>query len=610
MFIRFKQSPHLLTALHQHTCIRSLSQSSVVFSKTNATITVSPSSSTTTKSKGRRPRSVRDTAPDPFEQEKNLLSDQLARTQQSTAAKEASSSSTSEAKPRNRPRNRINTAKLHLLSGHEKIELFRQLLSGGSPHLHDAAVLYSLICKNGISDRLKYQDFHNLFRLLCAQKEADRYPLLVQRVWNDWGRNSNVGVYSVAAYAAYVKIIANWGDRVLARQIYADMQRDGVIGPDSITESNGGLRIDTFNQLLHLFTTPTLQLDTTHLIQAAQAIDSNPQTTSDETRVQPPYIQPNTSPTRTLSKPTFQDLEFAQKVLLPNIIPEKTTTTHIHILTLYSALQDLNGLVAAHEAALNHVDSVSTATGDLIASCHASLKLNTHGLACFLNAGFTEHAVAIVESLPKSVVVATESVFLESSGDGGVESGNVKGMDMLRKDAQKLLVLCLKTLSFSSRSGSAGDFDKMTAIAETLVKSLNGVIGCRLDEHCISYLVKLYGYSKDLSRSEEWAGRGSLWFDETGKSGIRVRTALTQVYAQNAARVDSLDMWEVLREKSLRMVEEIVEANEGKTVLFGRGFSGAVLDALDTLEIVAGEKGYVSKLAGMDEREKLVRALL
>ncbi|ORY37474.1 hypothetical protein BCR33DRAFT_769825 [Rhizoclosmatium globosum] len=580
--------------------------------------------------KGRRPRSLRDTAPDPFEQERNLLNDQLARMQQS---REAKLSKDSHSKPssdfdsesnefsdqkRNRPRNRINTSKLHLLSGHEKIELFKQLLAGGPPHVPDAAALYSLICKNGILDRLKYQDFHNFFRLLCSQRDADRYPLLVQRVWRDWGRDSTkIGIYSVASYAAYTKIIANWGDRVLARSLIADMQRDGIMGPDAIPSSSGGLKIDTYNQLLHLFTNPVLQLDISHLIESSRKANESSTLTSDEMHLQPPYILPNTQLTRTPSKPTTDDLLFARDTLLPFLTSSTlpwTTATHMHVLSLHSLLpNNLPALIEAHSNSLTHIESL--AIEGPVQQAHASLKLSAHSISCFAAAGYTAHAHAVIKTLPNAILRHVEALFL---GNDNVDVVSQQHGDMIRKDAARLLVVCLKTLSGARQavdgSSTPKTMDVATVkIAETLVESLNGVIGCKMDENAVSYMVRVVAGANDLEKVHEWGGKGLLWFDGASKAGIRVRTVLVQVYG-NWKCADE-NQWKVVRSRVLEIVDGVVEdsvaGENGERVsgpIGSKMFCDSVLDALDMLEVVGAEKGWVdlkdSTSKEVDDKEK------
>ncbi|KAI9334424.1 hypothetical protein BDR26DRAFT_565558 [Obelidium mucronatum] len=397
------------------------------------------------------------------------------------------------------------------------------------------------------------------------------------------------------------------------------MKRDGIVGPDAITEANGGLKIDTYNQLLQLFTTPVRQLDTSKLVEAAQEVERNPNSTSDEIILQPPYIETNVQTTWTDPiKPSQQDLLFAQQELLPcvNTLNTATTTTHVHILTLFAGLQDLKGLISAHEAAFDQIQETISQSEEPIEFCHALLKINAHSIDCFLDAGFAPHAVAVVRSLPNGVIKSTERLFLvEDSplvgpdGSDGTSSARLgsRGVDMIRKDAKKLLGVCLKALTWAGPSPvKKGEIEEKISLAESLVSSLNGVIGCQWDEFSVSCLVKLYG-CVDLSKSEEWAIRGILWFGDdlsSGKGGVRVRTALAQVYAHRSTLVQLKHEWEELREKSLRIVEE----REDK-VVFGKGMCMALLDALDTLEIVAAEKGFEGTKE-TDERERAVRRRL
>ncbi|KAJ3234529.1 hypothetical protein HDU81_001342 [Chytriomyces hyalinus] len=529
----------------------------------------------TGKPKGRRPRSVRDTPPNPHEQERQLLSEHLARTRQSAMAR-SSQDSTDNSEQSFRPKLRkLNHTKLSLLSGSDKIELLRQLLAGGQPYLRDTEALYNLIARNGIMDRLKFIDFHNLFRLLAGRSECLEHRQFLMRVWRDWGRFNLNGpdganhVYSTASYARMIKVASVWGDRLLAKELW-----DQVVEQD-IQFSFG---IESYHDLISLFSEPV------HVLQDIVSPDD-----ASEERTTP-IISKKTA----LTPPSQEDLLVARAILDSldsSRAPPKTAKTHECALSL--AAQDiakpLERLTSAHDQALTYIEFE---TAGLLERSHVALRLNNQSIRAFSAAGFPKHAYAIVKALPQTVLPFVEPVF----NGPPVKKNPTVSVETLRKDSTRLLTTSLRTLGDVTKPDDTAGVP--VAVAEQLVNSLNGIVGCVMDESCVGYLVRLHGRSGDFKAAEDWAVKGEQWFNP--REVIKVRTSLMGAYAEALAEDGVLrsvcltgtggDLtFKSVREKVLNLASLVVEDTSVKRM---RSFDVYTLQALDLLEDVRTTRGY------------------
>ncbi|KAI8828992.1 hypothetical protein BJ741DRAFT_624708 [Chytriomyces cf. hyalinus JEL632] len=538
---------------------------------------ISATPAVTGKPKGRRPRSVRDTPPNPLEQERQLLSEHLARTRQSAMAR--SSQDTAENNQHSfRPKLRkLNHTKLSLLSGSDKIELLRQLLAGGQPYLRDTEALYNLISRNGIMDRLKFIDFHNLFRLLAGRSECMEHRHFLLRVWRDWGRFNLNGpdganhVYSTASYARMIKVASVWGDRLLAKELW-----DQVVEQD-IQLSLG---IESYHDLISLFSEPI------HVLQDIASPDDASLETSTA----------NFSKKTALTPPTQEDLLVARTILDSLDLagaPPKTAKTHECALSL--AAQDvakpLDRLTSAHDQALTYIEFE---TAGLIERSHVALRLNNQSIRAFSAAGFPKHAYAIVKALTQTVLPFVEPVF----NGPPVKKNPTVSVETLRKDSTRLLTTSLRTLGDVAKPDT-GAADGPVAVAEQLVKSLNGVVGCVMDESCVGYLVRLHGRSGDFKAAEDWAVKGEQWFNV--REVIKVRTSLMGAYAEALAEDGALRSvclaatggdvtFTSVRQKVLNLASLVADDAAAKRM---RSFDVYTLQALDLLEEVRTTRGYV-----------------
>ncbi|KAJ3382321.1 hypothetical protein HDU84_004370 [Entophlyctis sp. JEL0112] len=598
---------------------------------------------------GRKPRSVRDTAPDMHREESRLLQVHLDRAEQSHAA--AESSDVADADPVTpQPRKRkirkfkLNPAKLSSLSGHEKIELFRQLLAGGPEYLNDAKVLYELIDKNGIINRLKYNDFHNIFRLLCSQKQADAIPSFVIRVWNDWANVDGEhlkGAYSIASYVIMIRIAVNWGDRELSRILWESMTKENLVSE---------LPVETFNQLLKLFTEPVFvhpERYQHHQLQERNVVSSEHDR------------EPENSYHRRPDPPTTRDLDFASTQILPRIPAfSGTLTTHERIMRLHGARRDLGAVVAAYSDACKFAKILRERSGMLALSLHVDMRAACTMLDLYSRMTATglskdlvprvinNDSMSSVSQYPENVLNA---VFNEIVGAHGLatrlsaffltemmdadaieqvaSSSDKKMQETLRNDATKLLSRSLRVL-VEDPLATKGDIERPKVVKE-LLRAFYKDAGCRLDPQAVVCLMKgslYFGGNRKFSditdEAEKWMQRGLLWFSDSTEI-MRLIIVLLEVYGSLAPRTKSFEQLEALREKILALLEntlddseDIFQAGSGKKSKkenLSRELALAGFDALDRIEIIGSEKKLLTeavdtRMAG--EREGRVRKLL
>ncbi|KAI8613437.1 hypothetical protein BC830DRAFT_1170261 [Chytriomyces sp. MP71] len=525
---------------------------------------------------GRKPRSVRDTAPDPFEAEQKLLQTHLVRAHQSASARSASSTDAArghesgdghpEQRPQRSPRRRkLNHAKLHLLSGHEKIALLRQLLAGGPSYLADADAVYSLLSKNGLLDRLRFIDFHNLFRLLGGRDECRTHRGFLLRAWRDWGRvvagehGDPAGVYTPASYAVMIRIAALWADRELARELWGH-----VLG-QKLTSALG---IESYHHLLALF---------------SGKLRSNTADSEGGSAKQPLVVVPATS----------ADLQLARQILetlsRPGT-PLKTLKTIIysieiagHALEGEDSSATLSRLTAAYDAALSFVELLPTASPE---KTHAAMQVTTSSLYAFHENGFTTHATAIVNTLPATVVPLVQPHFeIASTSSRDVTDSSM--LDMLRKDATRILTASLKVLAESPNPRVH------LALAAELRETLQRSVGCKLEDACLRALATLYARAMEWEAAREWHARAVQF--HSARAAVGTRIALMRVAAEQV-RADRIWIWEEYV-GFLELVLELVEETVGLDGRRNRVFDAISAEALAGLQLV----GEQEKVLMMDE---------
>ncbi|KAJ3143117.1 hypothetical protein HK100_010700 [Physocladia obscura] len=612
--------------------------------------------------RGRRPRSVRDTAPDPQLEESHLLAVHLQRAQQSAQATLPPSSLPLSTLLRKEPRRRkLNHAKLNLLSGHEKIVLFKQLLHGGPSYINDAKFVYELIRKNSLLNRLKYIDFHNLFRLVCSQQFADENPAFLIQVWNDWGNLNGSdqlsGIYSTASYASLVNVVSKWGDRLFARTLWKEMARDNVVGPTSSPSTC--LPIDSFNQLLALFIKPvhvhpdrpqaSPSIDTRLKVSAVtDAILAATSSHGDVTVSKPtmPHKKSKAIP------PDFDDVLFAHAEILPALpsLVNWTIQTHLHVLRLL-ALWSQQQAKTSSSSSGGACDAIVSAYADgrryaqiqdgLVAQTHAGLRIATQAVASLLDAENVSVALRVVfDETEGGVVEEVVRVFeetgnvvagiLNSGGDGGgVSSKNkakknghsrknnsvvtsTKDFDMLRKDAGLFLTVALRAIlaNLPKRKSIVADVDggvvkELRILANILVAKLHATINCRVDSHAVARLVSIYAASGSLADARSWADKGVMWFNDSVEVS-RVRIAMIEAYGDAAPLIRKRNDWLLLRKSVLEIIGDVMReyaddagTEGGKKYVVGKGLAGNALDALDKIEIVAIELGLIDLNGGV-----------
>jgi tetratricopeptide (TPR) repeat protein len=119
----------------------------------------------------------------------------------------------------NQERVSFNLAKLSSLSGHDKINLFKDYLKTHSRL--EAIHVYKKLVEIGLTNRLEYKDFHNLFRLLLQNPKLYRKVIVQIR---DQIVNNGL-VPTVYFDNEYLACLIKWNNIIAARQVLDELLR-------------------------------------------------------------------------------------------------------------------------------------------------------------------------------------------------------------------------------------------------------------------------------------------------------------------------------------------------------------------------------------------------
>lgn len=113
----------------------------------------------------------------------------------------------------------FNLSKLSSLSGHDKIDLFKDYLRTHSRP--EAIFVYEKLLEIGLLNRLEYKDFHNLFRLLLNVPSDYRKTIVSLR--NEIIKNGNLP--TVYFDNEYMICLIKWGNIKNARELLDELYK-------------------------------------------------------------------------------------------------------------------------------------------------------------------------------------------------------------------------------------------------------------------------------------------------------------------------------------------------------------------------------------------------
>jgi hypothetical protein len=494
---------------------------------------------------------------------------------------------------------RYNLAKVRFLAGWEKIDLLRQFHAASLPI--ESMYVYKVLKRNGLMNRIKYLDHHNMFRLLISDPVNFHFEIIF--VWNEFKVNGFLRTPN--AYAAMVACVAKWGSKILGRKLYQEMKEDNIDIPT-----------ETYNHLMKLFSSdvvslpePTAEdLSVEHILSDAQTPSPYPSPETESKSAQNPFLGiPVTSP-------TIDDLNLAAKIWNDMITQfpvkaEPTVTTYTLALQTFASLHDQPAIQKIYNHALESIGRLRHEQ-QLILGERSSPRSRKSFKGSISSIAATDPGVVIGNAAVAAYMKVRDLKNAEGVVEDMMRPGNALAKEgkMSKKTGAHLLNLLMKLAVFKAVENPHAGLEMAQRVWDDATKR-RGV-----EPDLVSYgrMISIHGYIGDVKGAEDWFERAldRLSVEAGVGSGklLKLRTSLLQVYAVTSKAVQEgrLAVEGIVLEEISVKVRDLFEKMKEEAELVGKTpLRSSYMFAIDALE--AGGGGGNNTRLLQDLKDELLR---